>query len=418
MAADTYNLAQTGNLSPEDFAQQQQLNRQQQMAQMLMQQSAQPQGQMISGRYVAPSWAQSLVPLANIAASKYIGEKADTEAAKLAQQIRQNKSAANQEVLDKYLGTTAVPAVEGGIVGPDGQMTKQTTADMYNADMSLNPQYKQVAPVAGKAATAPDLAGALRAIDSPTNYYGAGKDLKAAIIKEMRPEKPAEQLGYELAKSQGFPGTFLDYKLGIANAGAARTSLNVQNQLPFKEQIQKEAASGLMKNFETLQNIPSTLQNMDKMVKLSQQPIYAGVGGETKLQVAKLLNNNFGTNISPEAVKNTEEFKSAAYMGLMDNLKKTDSNPTMAQQNALKEAIGSIGTDPSALPRVVGVMRDVLINKAEQHNRLVQQTLQNGVQYPYSIEVPLPKSAPAAGVIGNVDTSSLDAILKARGALK
>jgi len=84
---------QAGTMSPEDYAQQQQLNRQQQMAQMLLQQSAQPQGQMISGRYVAPSWAQSLVPLANIAASKYIGEKADTEAAKLAQQIRQNKSA-------------------------------------------------------------------------------------------------------------------------------------------------------------------------------------------------------------------------------------------------------------------------------------------------------------------------------------
>jgi hypothetical protein len=122
-----------------------------------------------------------------------------------------------------------------------------------------------------------------------------------------------------------------------------------------------------------------------------------------------LFNNNFGTNISPETVKNTEEFKSAAYMGIMDNLKKTDSNPTMAQQNALKEAIGSLGTDPAAIPRVVNVMRDVLVNKATQHNELVRQTMQNGVQYPYSIEVPLPKVNPNVPS-GNV-LSAADAIL-------
>jgi hypothetical protein len=36
----------------------------------------------------------------------------------------------------------------------------------------------------------------------------------------------------------------------------------------------------------------------------------------------------------------------------------------------------------------------VLVNKATQHNELVRQTMQRGVEYPYSIEVPLPKAAP------------------------
>ena len=395
MAANELNVAQAGTMSPEDFAQQQALNRQQQMATMLMQQNQQPQGQMVSGRYVPTSFFQNLQPVANMLTGAYLSKQSDTEASKLAQKIRENKNTSEQAILNKVLGT---PAQATELAGP------------YTGQVPM--------PVAVKPATAPDLAGALREIESPTNYYGAGKDLKPTILKQLMPEKPSEQLGYELAKSQGFPGTFWDYKTGLANAGAARTSMNVQNQLPFKEQIQKGAAEGLIKNFETLQNIPSTLQNMDKMVKLSQQPIYAGVGGETKLQTAKFLNNNFGTNISPDKIGNTEEFKSAAYMGIMENLKKTDSNPTMAQQNALKDAIGSLGTDPSALPRVVNVMRDVLINKAENHNRLVQQTIQNGVQYPYSIEIPLPKAAPAGSGIGNVDTSSLDAILRSRGALK
>ena len=46
-----------GNLPPEILQQQQALNRQQQMAQLLMQQGqSMPSGQMVSGRYVAPSF--------------------------------------------------------------------------------------------------------------------------------------------------------------------------------------------------------------------------------------------------------------------------------------------------------------------------------------------------------------------------
>lgn len=391
MAANELNIAQASTMSPEDFAQQQILNRQQQMAAMLMQQNQQPQGQMISGRYVAPSFFQNLQPVANLLTGAYLAKQGDTEAAKLAQKIRENKTAAEQRILDKTLGT---PDKATELAGP------------YTGNVPM--------PVAVQPGVKPDLAAALREIESPTNYYGAGKDLKPAILKQLMPEKPSSVLEFEYAKEHPELATYLFNK---AAAGAARTSLNVQNQLPFKEQIQKEAATGLMKNFETLQNIPSTLQNMDKMVKLSQQPIYAGVGGESKLQIAKLLNNNFGTNIGADAVKNTEEFKAAAYMGIMENLKKTDSNPTMAQQNALKDAIGSLGTDPSALPRVVNVMRDVLVNKATQHNELVRQTMQNGVQYPYSIEIPLPKTTTApVGGLPNVNYGKLDDILKARGA--
>jgi hypothetical protein len=81
------------NMSPEEYAQQQALTRQQQMATLLMQQGTQqPQGQMVSGRYVPTSFFQNLVPLANIAASKYVGQKADTEQAKLASQLRQRYS--------------------------------------------------------------------------------------------------------------------------------------------------------------------------------------------------------------------------------------------------------------------------------------------------------------------------------------
>jgi hypothetical protein len=199
-----------GNMSPEEYAQQQQLTRQQQMATLLMQQGQQqPQGQMVSGRYVPTSFFQNLVPIANIAASKYVGEKADAEQAKLAAAIRQNKNLAEQKISNLAFGTPAEPGIEGGIYSPSGQLTRETTRDMYGADMQLNPQYKQVAPIAAKEATKPDLAGALREINSPTNYYGAGSDIKPLLFKQLMPEDTPEQKRYKAAVADGsFKGGF------------------------------------------------------------------------------------------------------------------------------------------------------------------------------------------------------------------
>ena len=78
-----------GNMSPEEYAQQQQINRQQQMATLLMQQNQQPQGQMVSGRYVPTSFFQNLQPVANMLTGAYLANKGDTKAAELAKQLRQ-----------------------------------------------------------------------------------------------------------------------------------------------------------------------------------------------------------------------------------------------------------------------------------------------------------------------------------------
>jgi hypothetical protein len=208
--ADQFNVAQAGTLSPEDYAQQQALNRQQRFAEMLMGQNQQPQGQMVSGRYVPRSFFEMLQPAANMIAGAYIGKQSDTEAAKLAEKIRQAKGAKEEAITNLITGTSAIPAVQGGIQGPNGQMTKETTADMYGPDMSLNPQYKQVAPVAGKEATKPDLAAALREMNT-NNPYGAGAEYKAALVGNMIPKKTDQLINYEAYKAETPEGKRLSF---------------------------------------------------------------------------------------------------------------------------------------------------------------------------------------------------------------
>jgi len=113
-------------------------------------------------------------------------------------------------------------------------MTTQTTPDMYNADMSLNPQYKQVLPVAGREATKPDLSAALREM-SINNPYGAGSEYKAALVGNMIPKTPESVTEYNIAKADGFKGSFNDFKNQLtpyqkAELGLSGARLNLEQQ--------------------------------------------------------------------------------------------------------------------------------------------------------------------------------------------
>lgn len=67
----------------------QDVNRQRKLAELLMAKGLeQPQGQMISGRYVAPSWTQQLAPLFNAAIGASTANRADVQEAKLAEALR------------------------------------------------------------------------------------------------------------------------------------------------------------------------------------------------------------------------------------------------------------------------------------------------------------------------------------------
>ena len=88
----------------------QDVSRQRKLADLLMAQGMQqPQGQMISGHYVAPSWTQQLNPMANILAGQAVSNRADTEQAKLAEALRTQKG----EALATFQELMAKPETRG-----------------------------------------------------------------------------------------------------------------------------------------------------------------------------------------------------------------------------------------------------------------------------------------------------------------
>jgi len=123
------------------------LERQKKLADLLQARALeQPQGQMVSGRYVAPSIIQQLAPLANAYMGRKAGENYESEAGKLAQKLREQNLTESRDILETLQGK---PSLAGNLqLGG----TNQAIGSLEE------PMGDYVAP---QAALAPDKMGAL-----------------------------------------------------------------------------------------------------------------------------------------------------------------------------------------------------------------------------------------------------------------
>lgn len=121
------------------------LERQRQYARMLMQQSAQPQGQMVSGQFVAPSWAQQLNAALNPVIGAYLSKGADDKSLKLAKQLRQQYSDEIENYLKLQRGTPAVSEQYTEMAGPFGEGVGPSNRDIP-MPVAYSPAQAAVAP--------------------------------------------------------------------------------------------------------------------------------------------------------------------------------------------------------------------------------------------------------------------------------
>jgi len=142
MAQQMLNLG--GNLSPEQQIQQQQIARQQKMAELLMQQGQQtPQGQMVGNRFVAPSFFQYAAPLLQGYVGKKQLEKAEQEQLNLAKQLRADEISAMTDYMQQKQGRPAQPAPTGYELIDAGTPAVPANPQAALANLYTNPKATQ-----------------------------------------------------------------------------------------------------------------------------------------------------------------------------------------------------------------------------------------------------------------------------------
>jgi hypothetical protein len=140
MAQPMLNLG--GNLTPEQQIQQQQIARQQRMAELLMQQGQQtPTGQMVGGRYVAPSFFQYAAPLVQGYLGKKELEKVEQRQLDLAKELRANEMSAMTDYMQQKQGRPEIAEQVTEMAGPyTGNVPMPTATIAGQSAITANPQ--------------------------------------------------------------------------------------------------------------------------------------------------------------------------------------------------------------------------------------------------------------------------------------
>lgn len=197
---------------------------------------------------------------------------------------------------------------------------------------------------------------------------------------------------------------------------AGAPSTKIQNWVPASETAQTEFIKEFRDTYKQLKTAPTDIANLRRAAELSKTEgrKYMGTGGQAFLSAAKFLKNRVGIDIDEKAIAAGEEIRTVLFQNVLNNLRKLDAQPSQEQQRIMQEALGSLDTDPDALPRVVQVYEDVIRGRVEQHNREFAEMRANpnlANAFPYSLEIKLPERAVApppssggAGQIVNVST--------------
>lgn len=297
---------------PELATEYQAADRQRRLAELLTQQGTQAaQGQMVSGRYVAPSWTQQLAQLGNAAAGAYMGSQADTRQAAMAQALRDRQTKSLQ---DYQAASTGKQAVEGGIYGPDGKLTTQTTPDMYGPNMELSPQYKKVE---AQAAQGPDYQKMMQiALDPyahPVLKSQAEEMLKGKVLKKGDVEfRTNLATGQREIVGQGAPDVPSEIETAAALLGVpadpSKWTPQIRSAVDNKvNQIKKSGAASFdFSNFlgksavgevgpmlvSSKTGATSAVQQADAANRilgaLNSNQLFTGAGANQKLQLAQI----------------------------------------------------------------------------------------------------------------------------------
>ena len=187
-------------------------------------------------------------------------------------------------------------------------------------------------------------------------------------------------------------------KRGIKKASAGAAQTNVNAYTPASVEAQKQFIQDVSKERAGLRNAPDALKNIEAAKKLiPTASTFMGKGGEPLLAAASFLNNRLGLSISTQGVTDATVLRTRLFEGILDNLKKLDSQPSQEQQRVLSEALGNLGTDPAALEQILNRIGETVTDRVDRFNIDVTESESRGVKVPFKPQITLPQRPRASG---------------------
>ena len=336
-------MADPTNLSDQQFLNQDPevlgLQRQRQLANLLTGQAFnQPQGQVISGHYVKPSALQQALPMINAAIGGMTNANLDTKQQEMADMLRGKE----QDVVQRYMAAKT----------PQEQFT--IANERYAPAQLKSSAYEMLKP---------QVLAADSTIVKPSFGAEGGYQTMAT-----GPEKKTEAIrGYELAKSQGYTGSFLDYETGLKRAGAP----SVINQVGAS--LAGQAGDLFKESKATTVGGYGAIASADKILNSTNKAITGPLANArlTGLQIADTLGVT-GKGEKEKLAATREVLQETGKLALAAPPKGQGQVSNYERDLYQRAASGDINFTPTELNLIAKRAKEFGEYQIQQHNELLQ----------------------------------------------
>jgi hypothetical protein len=372
----TENNMDMGTLTGDQFNQQQ-ISRQQKMAEMLLQQGMQqPQGQMVSGQYVAPSITQNLAGLANIYLGQRGIEKAEKAQIDLADRLRRQTAQDIQAYGQAARGTPEQTVYGAGMEGPTMDVTPAVAP---NPDKALGILLGSRSPQSQALAQAllADQAKTLVLPEGGTAIRGSLGGAGGQTITGGEKVSPEIRTAAQMLGITGNPSTFTPQQTKAvadqvtANKRSGATNVNVNTANKFAGGFADKASGGAYNMYEAALSAPRQIENAKRTIELVNSGALTGPTADVALAAAKIFNVAGANN--KDTISKTEQLFSNRGKAMLGSIKQSglagSQGLTEGERKFLTQAEGgTITLNAETLKAMAGLEIKMAVDNQKRWN--------------------------------------------------
>lgn len=191
----------------------------------------------------------------------------------------------------------------------------------------------------------------------------APAELAKTAFREPR-QLPADLQGYQVARSQGYTGTFLNYQQDLRRAGA--TNVSVSTEKSYGGALASEVAKSDAAKFEAANSAPRVIETIQSTRQLLDSGnVITGIGAQQRLDLARLGQFlGVGGKNNSELVANTQQLFANRAQATLDSIRSSGLGAGQGFSNKDREflenaRLGNITYSPEALRRQLTIEENV-----------------------------------------------------------
>lgn len=407
------------------------IQRKQRLAQLLTERGMQaPQGQVVSGRYVAPNPLQYLANMFNVYSGQNLEKETEARQQALAQKLRQAEAKDLQGFIEAGRSVPEQTVYGAGVEGPTMTVTPEVKPD-YRKQLAIalssqSPTVRALGTEMLKQSMTPIKVGSDESLVVRDFLGGTGGITPIAtgapkLGQELR--DAARQARLDITKVDQWTDAdwarVRDIEARIAAGKRPVTNVMVNTEKSYGQQFGQKLADTDVNLYQSAQKAPEMLANVERTKKLlDDKNVITGFGAQQRLDLARLGSAlNIGGKDTKETVANTQQLFANRAQATLDAIRDSGLGAGQGFSNKDREfleaaKLGNITYDKTTLKRQLDIEENVARATANKWNTRIKNIPQSATGPTGVGPVFITQPNPPAG---NIDVrSEADRILQGR----